>query len=157
MHTVGCTRPSHVKAADPSITFIVDSMSGFGAYDVDMVADNVHYMVSSANKNIEGVPGCGCVQLRARARARVSVSVCVSVHICLLLTLFSCSLPASLFACSLAFSIFITTPSPFFMLTCGTRFLLVYTSSLYPPVAYFTNNNCRRHRRRHRHWRRQRC
>jgi 2-aminoethylphosphonate-pyruvate transaminase len=46
-----------IRALDPEITFIVDSMSGFGAYDVDVHADNVHYLVSSANKNIEGIPG----------------------------------------------------------------------------------------------------
>ena len=37
--------------------FIVDSMSGFGAYHVDVHKCNVDYLVSSANKNIEGVPG----------------------------------------------------------------------------------------------------
>lgn len=46
-----------IRDFDPSITVIVDSMSGFGAYDVDVHADNVHYLVSSANKNIEGIPG----------------------------------------------------------------------------------------------------
>jgi len=34
-------------------------MSGFGAHPVDMQAGNIHYLVSSANKNIEGVPGLG--------------------------------------------------------------------------------------------------
>jgi len=38
-------------------SFIVDSMSAFGAYEVDMAKDHVDYLVSSANKNIEGVPG----------------------------------------------------------------------------------------------------
>jgi len=46
-----------IREFDPEITVIVDSMSGFGAYDVDVHADNVHYLVSSANKNIEGIPG----------------------------------------------------------------------------------------------------
>jgi len=46
-----------IRDFDPSITFIVDSMSGFGAYPLDLEAGNIHYMVSSANKNIEGVPG----------------------------------------------------------------------------------------------------
>lgn len=32
-------------------------MSAFGAYEVDMAASRVAYMISSANKNIEGVPG----------------------------------------------------------------------------------------------------
>eukprot|EP01065_Artemidia_motanka_P038586 TRINITY_DN47441_c0_g1_i1.p1 TRINITY_DN47441_c0_g1~~TRINITY_DN47441_c0_g1_i1.p1 ORF type:complete len:447 (+),score=160.05 TRINITY_DN47441_c0_g1_i1:72-1343(+) len=46
-----------VRAADPSVAFFVDSMSGFGAYGVDLEKANVSYIVSSANKNIEGVPG----------------------------------------------------------------------------------------------------
>jgi len=50
-----------IRDFDPEISFIVDSMSGFGAYSVDMPAAGVHYLVSSANKNIEGVPGFGFV------------------------------------------------------------------------------------------------
>jgi len=46
-----------IREHDPQISFIVDSMSGFGAYGVDLEAANVAYLVSSANKNIEGVPG----------------------------------------------------------------------------------------------------
>ena len=46
-----------IRDYDPNISFIVDSMSGFGAYPVDLEAGNVSYIVSSANKNIEGVPG----------------------------------------------------------------------------------------------------
>jgi len=36
-------------------------MSGFGAYSVDLQAANIHYIVSSANKNLEGVPGFGFI------------------------------------------------------------------------------------------------
>lgn len=50
-----------IRAFDSDVSFIVDSMSGFGAYSVDMQAANVHYLVSSANKNIEGVPGFGFI------------------------------------------------------------------------------------------------
>jgi 2-aminoethylphosphonate-pyruvate transaminase len=46
-----------VKAADPSVSLFVDSMSAFGAYSIDLEAAGVDYLVSSANKNIEGVPG----------------------------------------------------------------------------------------------------
>eukprot|EP00656_Telonema_subtile_P029241 TRINITY_DN32402_c0_g1_i1.p1 TRINITY_DN32402_c0_g1~~TRINITY_DN32402_c0_g1_i1.p1 ORF type:complete len:446 (+),score=139.77 TRINITY_DN32402_c0_g1_i1:129-1466(+) len=46
-----------IREHDPEISFFVDSMSGFGAYGVDLEAANVSYLVSSANKNIEGVPG----------------------------------------------------------------------------------------------------
>lgn len=35
---------------------MIDSMSGFGAYDVN-VNWGIDYLVSSSNKNIEGVPG----------------------------------------------------------------------------------------------------
>lgn len=48
-----------VKAHDEKLTYIVDSMSGFGCYDVDLKKSNISYIVSSANKNIEGVPGFG--------------------------------------------------------------------------------------------------
>ena len=39
------------------VTYIVDSMSAFGAYDVDLAECQIDFLVSSANKNIEGVPG----------------------------------------------------------------------------------------------------
>eukprot|EP00411_Alexandrium_monilatum_P034729 CAMPEP_0175358558 /NCGR_PEP_ID=MMETSP0095-20121207/15061_1 /TAXON_ID=311494 /ORGANISM="Alexandrium monilatum, Strain CCMP3105" /LENGTH=420 /DNA_ID=CAMNT_0016656293 /DNA_START=58 /DNA_END=1320 /DNA_ORIENTATION=+ len=50
-----------IREFDRDISFIVDSMSGFGAYSVDLQAANVHYLVSSANKNLEGVPGFGFI------------------------------------------------------------------------------------------------
>jgi len=40
-----------------NITFIVDSMSAFGAVDIDIYEDGIDFLVSSANKCIEGVPG----------------------------------------------------------------------------------------------------
>lgn len=46
-----------VKAADPDVSLFVDSMSAFGAYSVDLEASGIDYIVSSANKNIEGIPG----------------------------------------------------------------------------------------------------
>jgi len=46
-----------IRKTSPDTTYIVDSMSAFGAYDVDMRACGIDYLVSSANKNIEGVPG----------------------------------------------------------------------------------------------------
>jgi len=42
---------------DKNITFIVDSMSAFGAVDFDINDSKVDFLVSSANKCIEGVPG----------------------------------------------------------------------------------------------------
>ncbi|NOU46107.1 MAG: 2-aminoethylphosphonate--pyruvate transaminase [Bacteroidales bacterium] len=38
-------------------TFIVDAMSTFGAYDIDMRALKISYLISSSNKCIEGIPG----------------------------------------------------------------------------------------------------
>ena len=38
-------------------TYIVDAMSSFGAYPVDLKACGIDYLISSSNKCIEGVPG----------------------------------------------------------------------------------------------------
>jgi len=46
-----------IRDVDPNVRFFVDSMSGCGAYALDLEKANVAYIVSSANKNIEGVPG----------------------------------------------------------------------------------------------------
>eukprot|EP00397_Hematodinium_sp_SG-2012_P043303 GEMP01048114.1.p1 GENE.GEMP01048114.1~~GEMP01048114.1.p1 ORF type:complete len:405 (+),score=58.03 GEMP01048114.1:59-1273(+) len=40
----------------PHLQLIVDSMSAFGAYELDMNW-GVHYCISSSNKNLQGVPG----------------------------------------------------------------------------------------------------
>jgi len=37
--------------------YIVDAMSSFGAYPIDLAACNIDYLISSSNKCIEGVPG----------------------------------------------------------------------------------------------------
>jgi 2-aminoethylphosphonate-pyruvate transaminase len=37
--------------------FFVDAMSSYGAVPIDMPGLDIHYLVSTANKNIEGVPG----------------------------------------------------------------------------------------------------
>ena len=41
------------------LTYFVDSMSAFGAVPIDLEACHVDFLVSSANKCIEGVPGFG--------------------------------------------------------------------------------------------------
>ena len=46
-----------LKQENPKITYIVDSMSAFGAYPVNLEKSNIHFLVSSSNKCIEGVPG----------------------------------------------------------------------------------------------------
>jgi 2-aminoethylphosphonate-pyruvate transaminase len=56
--------------------YIVDAMSSFGAIPVDLAAAHIDYLISSANKCIEGVPGFGFVLsrrsrlLEAKGRAR---------------------------------------------------------------------------------------
>jgi 2-aminoethylphosphonate-pyruvate transaminase len=53
--------------AEYSRTFIVDAMSSFGAVPLDMGAGHVDYLISSANKCIEGVPGFSFVIARTAA------------------------------------------------------------------------------------------
>ena len=38
-------------------SYLVDAMSSFGAIDIDMEGSNIDFLVSSANKCLEGVPG----------------------------------------------------------------------------------------------------
>jgi 2-aminoethylphosphonate-pyruvate transaminase len=63
-----------VKAAGAD--YIVDAMSSFGAIPVDMRAANIDFLISSANKCIEGVPGFAFTLARrtaleaAKGRAR---------------------------------------------------------------------------------------
>lgn len=53
-----------VKAAGR--VFIVDAMSSFGAVPIDFAAGGIDYLISSANKCIEGVPGFSFVIGRRR-------------------------------------------------------------------------------------------
>ena len=56
--------------------YIVDAMSSFGAIPVDLAGARIDFLISSANKCIEGVPGFGFVLARrgplleAKGRAR---------------------------------------------------------------------------------------
>lgn len=50
-------------------SFIVDAMSSFGALPIDVAKDGIDYLVSSANKCIEGVPGFSFVLCRRDALA----------------------------------------------------------------------------------------
>jgi len=52
-------------------SFIVDAMSSFGALPIDVAIDGIDYLVSSANKCIEGVPGFSFVICR-----RAALSTC---------------------------------------------------------------------------------
>lgn len=49
--------------------YIVDAMSSFGAVPIDMAGSHIDFLVSSANKCIEGVPGFGFVVANRRALA----------------------------------------------------------------------------------------
>jgi 2-aminoethylphosphonate-pyruvate transaminase len=44
--------------------FIVDAMSTFGAYNVDLKELNISYLISSSNKCIEGIPGFSFVLVK---------------------------------------------------------------------------------------------
>jgi 2-aminoethylphosphonate-pyruvate transaminase len=48
-------------------TYIVDAMSSFGAIPIDMAGSHIDFLISSANKCIEGVPGFGFVLARRHA------------------------------------------------------------------------------------------
>jgi 2-aminoethylphosphonate-pyruvate transaminase len=58
------------------VVYIVDAMSSFGAIPIDLAAARIDFLISSANKCIEGVPGFGFVLARrsrlmeAEGRAR---------------------------------------------------------------------------------------
>ena len=44
--------------------YIVDAMSSFGAYDIDLKKFNISYLISSSNKCIEGIPGFSFILAR---------------------------------------------------------------------------------------------
>jgi len=50
-----------------SCRYIVDAMSSFGAIPLSMVSHNIDYLISSANKCVEGVPGFSFVIARTAA------------------------------------------------------------------------------------------
>ena len=54
-----------VRAAGAS--YIVDAMSSFGAVPIDVVGAHIDFLISSANKCIEGVPGFGFIIANRRA------------------------------------------------------------------------------------------
>ena len=47
--------------------YIIDAMSSFGAYPIDLKSCGIDYLVSSANKCIEGVPGFSFILARTEA------------------------------------------------------------------------------------------
>lgn len=62
--TTGILNPIEDIAAlakKQDLIFIVDAMSSFGGVPIDVAALNIDYLISSANKCIQGVPGFGFV------------------------------------------------------------------------------------------------
>jgi 2-aminoethylphosphonate-pyruvate transaminase len=54
-------------AKERGLIFIVDAMSSFGAIPINAAESNIDYLISSANKCIEGVPGFAYVIARRKA------------------------------------------------------------------------------------------
>ena len=52
VHELGCALADAAKARGQPLEFIVDSMSAFGVYPLDLAASHVHFAVSSSNKCI---------------------------------------------------------------------------------------------------------
>ena len=44
-----------------NLEFIVDAMSSYAAIPIDMKKQNIHYLLASSNKNIQGMAGVGFV------------------------------------------------------------------------------------------------
>lgn len=54
-------------ASTHTLSLILDAMSSYGAIPIDMDRDNVHFLVSSSNKNIQGMAGVGVILCNTRA------------------------------------------------------------------------------------------
>lgn len=68
--TTGIVNPIEtygVIAKRHNCVYIVDAMSSFGAYPIDLKACGIDYLISSSNKCIEGVPGFSFVLARKKA------------------------------------------------------------------------------------------
>ena len=52
---------------DVGCGYIVDAISSFGAIPIDMIGANIGFLIASANKCIEGVPGFGFIVINRRA------------------------------------------------------------------------------------------
>lgn len=64
------------------LTFIVDAMSSFGGIPIDIDGLGIDFLISSANKCIQGVPGFGfIIAKRSRVEACKGVSRCLSLDI----------------------------------------------------------------------------
>lgn len=69
-------------AANTGKLYFVDAMSSFGAVPIDLAACQIDYLVSSANKCIEGVPGFGFILAKTstlQATEGYARSVCLDL------------------------------------------------------------------------------
>jgi len=64
--------------------FIVDAMSSFGGIAMDLAADRIDFLISSANKCIQGVPGFGFVLARRDLRRTIRGGSKSGAVLCLL-------------------------------------------------------------------------
>lgn len=56
-----------IKEVIPTAQFVVDAMSSFGGYPINVIESKVDYLVASANKCLQGVPGFAYVIARRQA------------------------------------------------------------------------------------------
>lgn len=64
------------------VSYIVDAMSSFGAVEIDFQAGHIDYLISSANKCVEGVPGFSFILARTDALLQTdgyARSLCMSL------------------------------------------------------------------------------
>lgn len=64
-------------------TYIVDAMSSFGGVPIDVASCGIDYLISSANKCIQGVPGFGFVIAK-----QVSLAACAGISRSIVLDLY---------------------------------------------------------------------
>jgi 2-aminoethylphosphonate-pyruvate transaminase len=65
--TTGIINPIEVYgriAKEHNCIYIVDAMSSFGAYPIDLKTCGIDFLISSSNKNVEGIPGFSFVLAR---------------------------------------------------------------------------------------------
>lgn len=53
--------------AQENISLIVDAMSSYGAMPINMGEDNIDYLISSSNKNLQGMAGIGIIICKKEA------------------------------------------------------------------------------------------
>jgi len=69
-------------AREHACLFIVDAMSSFGAVPIDLEADGIDFLISSANKCLEGVPGfCFVIARREPLLANENSARCLSLNL----------------------------------------------------------------------------